>query len=56
MWGGESIVCVGRFGGRQQWCDACGTPGDTVMTRSKAEPSVPGSQEAVRLTTADNLY
>lgn len=30
-------------------------PGDTVMTRSKTEPSVPGSQEAMRLTSCDNL-
>lgn len=45
---GEGGVTVGGSGGVRD-------PGDTVMTRSKAEPSVPGSQEAVRLTTADNL-
>lgn len=53
---GWGCVSVGGFWGRQRQCDMCGTPGDTVMTRSKAKPSVPGSQEAVRLTTADNLY
>lgn len=49
----HSLLCTHGPGGLVSKCVE--DLDDTVMTQSKTEPSVPMSQEAMRLMTCDNL-